>query len=199
MVAVARMAADPEFGGPRDAAGLARRQGRLGLEPRGAALDLDEGQAPAAHGDRGRSRRRACARGGRGCGSPCASGRRRHQLRKAAAAIAGERSALFARGICSLDLRFVILGFATRRNTGTQVRDAACPSSGSRLALIATAGMTQRQIFAVPFARASSSAFSTLGGDIGRSAKRTPVASAMALAMAAIGGTIGVSPTPRTP
>ena len=55
------------------------------------------------------------------------------------------------------------------------------------------------QIFAPPFALASSSAFSTLGGDMGRSAKRIPVASAMALAMAAMGGTMGVSPTPRTP
>jgi hypothetical protein len=55
------------------------------------------------------------------------------------------------------------------------------------------------QSFAVPFARASSRALSTRGGDIGRSVKRTPVALATALAMAAIGGTIGVSPTPRTP
>ena len=55
------------------------------------------------------------------------------------------------------------------------------------------------QIFAAPFARASSSAFSTRGGDIGRASNRTPVASATALAMVAMGGTIGVSPTPRTP
>ncbi len=47
--------------------------------------------------------------------------------------------------------------------------------------------------------RASSSAFKTLGGDIGSSVKRMPVACSIALAMAAIGGTIGVSPTPRTP
>src|SRR5262249_51602473 len=55
------------------------------------------------------------------------------------------------------------------------------------------------QSLAVPLARASSRALRTLGGDIGRSVKRTPVALAIALAMAAIGGTIGVSPTPRTP
>ena len=47
--------------------------------------------------------------------------------------------------------------------------------------------------------RASSSAFNTFGGDIGRSVNRIPNALSTALAMAAIGGTIGVSPTPRTP
>src|SRR5581483_5633093 len=61
------------------------------------------------------------------------------------------------------------------------------------------AGRGGSQIFAVPLARASSSAFSTLGGDIGRSVKRMPVALATALATAAMGGTMGVSPTPRTP
>ncbi len=55
------------------------------------------------------------------------------------------------------------------------------------------------QIFAAPLARASSSAFSTRGGDIGSDVKRTPVALAMALATAAMGGQMGVSPTPRTP
>ena len=47
--------------------------------------------------------------------------------------------------------------------------------------------------------RASSSAFNTLGGDIGRSVNRIPSAPSIALAIAAMGGTIGVSPTPRTP
>ena|SRR5919106_3073797 len=50
-----------------------------------------------------------------------------------------------------------------------------------------------------PFAFASSSAFSTFGGDMGSSVKRMPVAAAIAFAIAAMGGTIGVSPTPRTP
>ena len=51
VVPVARVAADPELGGLRDAARLSRGHGRFGFEPRGAALDLDKGETPAAHGD----------------------------------------------------------------------------------------------------------------------------------------------------
>ena len=45
--------------------------------------------------------------------------------------------------------------------------------------------------------RASPSALSTLGGDIGNEVMRTPVAALMALPIVAIGGTMPVSPTPR--
>ena len=45
----------------------------------------------------------------------------------------------------------------------------------------------------------SLSAFSTFGGDIGWSRRRTPTASWIALAIAGSGGMIGTSPMPRIP
>ena len=51
VLAVGRVAADPELGGPGDAAGLERGDRGLRLAARRPPLDLDEGKPPAAHRD----------------------------------------------------------------------------------------------------------------------------------------------------